>query len=362
MRSTLALLLVAICAGCGPDGVCATPQRGEVCRIAGTGVLGYNHDGFAPHETELNLPSAIRRGPDGRVYVMDFNNQRLRVIDGGVFESVVGDGFHALADPTRPAIESSLENPIDFAFGPDGSLVFVSYHDPRVLRVTDDHLEVLAGLPEVGLRGDEGDHESPLLAQFIQLDGIAIDDAGTIYVSDSLANRVRRIADGVITTVAGTGGDGFSGDGGPAIDAELYWPTALELAPDGSLLIADTRNHAVRRLATDGTITTIAGGGTQGFAGDGGPATDAQLAQPNGLAVAPDGTIYIADRANFRVRRVRTDGVIDTIAGEGSQGLHGDGGPALDAAFGYLARISLDGDTLLVADQSSSCVRRVALP
>jgi sugar lactone lactonase YvrE len=333
-----------------------------VCRIAGTGELGFNRDGLAPGETDFYLPSAVRRGPDGVLYLMDFNNQRLRVLDGGVVRSIVGSGFHAVADVTVPALDSPLENPIDFAFRPDGRLVFVSYHDPRVLLLTEDgRLEVLAGTGEIAVRGDEGDLEPPRFAQFIQLDGIAIAADGTIYVSDSLAHRVRRIRDDVIVTVAGDGREAFGGDGGPGPEASLSWPSALELDPDGNLLIADTRNHRVRRLAADGTITTLAGTGEAGFSGDGGPATEARLDQPYGLAVAPDGTVYVADRGNFRIRRVSPDGVIDTIAGDGIEGNTGDNGPALAARFGYLARIALDGDALLLADQSNACARQIVL-
>ena len=208
-----------------------------------------------------------------------------------------------------PALDSPLENPIDFAFDPEGRIVFTSYHDPRVLRIEGDRLVVVAGDGELGEIGDEGDFGDPLLARFIQLDGIAIAPDGTIYVSDSLANRVRRIRDGMIVTVAGTERRGYSGDGGPGTSAQLNWPSALELMPDGSLLIADSLNHAVRVLAPDGTIDTIAGTGEEGVSGDGGPARDAQLAWPYGLALDDDGTLYIADRESFRVRRIAPDGV-----------------------------------------------------
>src|SRR5690606_20788881 len=131
------------------------------------------------------------------------------------------------------------------------------------------------------------------LADFNQLDGIAIADDGSIYVADSKTNRVRVIRDGIVYPVAGNGADAYTGDGGPALEASLNWPTALELEADGSLLVADTLNHAVRRITPDGIITTVAGDGTAGFEGDGGPAAEARLSQPNGLAVAPDGTIYV---------------------------------------------------------------------
>jgi sugar lactone lactonase YvrE len=364
ITSAAVLLAVLVATGCPsePD-PCIAPSPGLVCPVAGTGALGFNRDGLSPTETDLYLVSAARRGPDGRLYLMDFNNQRLRAIDQGVVETVAGNGFHALAALGEPAIDSPLENPIDFSFLPDGRLVFVSYHDPRVIALDPDGTLVgIAGTGDVGLRGNEGDFGPALDAQFIQLDGIAVTAEGSIYVSDSLAHRVRLIEHGEVRTIAGNGRDEHSGDGGPATEAALQWPTALELAPDGTLFIADTLNHVVRSVSLDGTIATFAGTGTQGFGGDGGSALDASFDQPNGLALADDGTVYIADRGNFRIRRVTPDGVIDTIAGNGIEGLAGDGGPALEAQFGYIARLAFDDDgDLLVADQSNACVRRVIL-
>ena len=132
------------------------------------------------------------------------------------------------------------------------------------------------------------------------------------------------------------------------------------MGPEGDLFIADTLNHAIRRVAVDGTITTFAGTGIAGLSGDDGPATEAELNQPNGVVVGDDGSVYIADRENFRVRVVSPDGTIKTLAGT-VQGNGGDGGLAINAQFGYLARLTLDGDSLLVADQSNSVVRRVIL-
>lgn len=356
------LVLACTLLGCDAEPPCSE-RVGHVCAIAGTGELGFNRDGVAATEADLFLVSAARRGPDELVYLMDFNNQRLRRIDEqGHLQTVIGNGFHALADVGLPATDTPLENPIDFAFLSDGRIVFVSYHDPRVIVLDHDgHIQAIAGTGDVGVTGDEGDGGPPLSAMFIQLDGIAVAPDDTIYVSDSLANRVRRIDGDVVTTIAGTGELGYAGDGGPATQAAMFWPTALLLDDDGAVLVAEARNHVVRRIDPSGTIATIVGTGVEGFSGDGGPAIAARLRQPNGLARDEDGTLYIADRANFRVRAVAADGTIDTVAGTGVQGNRGDDGPALAADFGYLARITLDDDGLLVADQSSSVVRRITL-
>lgn len=365
-RATTTTLLLAsvLAASCEADPPCEE-RAGYVCALAGTGELGFNRDGLLPAESDLFLVSSARRGPDDRVYVMDFNNQRLRVIDDdGLMQTVIGNGFHAIATTGVPADSTPLENPIDFRFDAAGRLVFVSYHDPRVLVLGDDGmLHALAGADEgvVAVEGNEGDGGPAIDALFMQPDGIAIAPDDAIYVSDSLANRVRLIRDGIITTVAGNGEAGYAGDGGPGTEAALHWPSALEIDPEGNLFIAETRSHVVRRLAPDGTISTVAGTGTPGASGDGGPASAAQLDQPYGLAVDADGSLYISDRGNFRVRRVNPDGNIETIAGTGAEGLSGDGGPADRARFGYVARLALDDDGLLVADQSNSTVRRITL-
>ena len=148
---------------------------------------------------------------------------------------------------------------------------------------------------------------------------VAVDTAGNLYVSDFLANRVRKVdPEGVITTVAGTGAAGFSGDGGPAIAAELSFPTGIAFDGDGNLYLSDADNNRVRKVDPAGVITTVAGTGAPGFSGDGGPATAAELDAPAGLAVSADGRLYIADQGNDRVRRIERDGVITAVAGGGA--------------------------------------------
>ncbi len=357
----VAIAVMAMAAACIGDDPCADGTPGTVCAVAGTGETGFNDDGRPPEDTDFFLLSRARRGPDGLLYFMDFNNWRVRRLGAdGLIHTIAGNGFHAPAFPGAPALESPLDNPTDFDFTPDGHLIMVSFEDPRVITMEDDILWVTAGTGDIGVVGDEGDGGQPLAAQFIELMGIAVSPDGAIYLGDSRANRVRVIRDDVITTMAGTGEAGYSGDGGPAQQAALRYPTAITLDSAGSLYIADTLNHVVRRVSPDGMIETIAGTGQSGLSGDGGPATRAMLNEPNGIAVDEDGTVYIADRANFRVRRVSPAGIIDTIAGT-DEGYSGDGGPALEARFGYLARITLDGRSLLVADQSNGCARRVLL-
>lgn len=360
----VAVCVVAFAAACGPEPAamgCAAEEPGYVCAVAGTGELGFNGDGKSAADTDFFLITRAERGPDGLLYFMDFNNWRIRRLDvDGVVRTIAGNGFHATAIAGMDALDSPLDNPTDFVFTDDGRLVSVSFEDPRVIAIEEGVIRVVAGTGDMGVTGNEGDGGDPLDALFMEPMGIALDHEGAIYVADAGAHRVRRIRDGVIDTVAGTGQAGLGGDEGLATAAALNHPTALAIGPDGVLYIADTFNHAVRAVDGDGIIRTVAGTGAAGLSGDDGLATEAQLNQPNGIAVDAAGALFIADRENFRIRHVAADGTIRTLAGQG-EGYAGNGLPAENAVFGYLARLSFDGGSLLVADQSNSVVRRIYL-
>ena len=196
--------------------------------------------------------------------------------------------------------------------------------------------------------------------------GLVLDSTGNLYIADDRNHRVRRLTpDGVIDTVAGTGAFGFSGDGGPAIQARFDDPIGLALDQDNNLYISDRDNHRVRRVTPDGTITTVAGSGPAGFnngafAGDGGPAVEARLNRPEGLAFDGNGNLYIADTRNQRVRRVTPGGIIDTVAGTGVVGSSGDWGSATAARLSFPADVAVDGeDNLYIADDGNHSIRRV---
>ncbi|HEY4181396.1 MAG TPA: hypothetical protein VGM90_31335 [Kofleriaceae bacterium] len=364
--SAAALAVVGVASvGCASDPDPCSGGPGTVCAIAGTGDRAYNGDGKAADKTAFYLPSVARRGPDGLVYVMDYNNMRLRRIEAdGTIATIAGDGQHSGAAIGELATDSSFENPIDFDFLPDGSIVLVSSHDARVLQIDlDGRVQLLAGSLESPFPGREGDGGPGSGARFWELAGIAVAPDGAVYMSDTGDQRVRVLRNGIMDTVAGNGTQGYAGDGASAKSAQLSTPTALDVDAAGNLYISDTGNCAIRKVTPDGIITTVAGIGMMGFGGDGGQASSAMLAHQEGLAVAPDGTLYIADRFNYRIRSVSPAGEISTIAGTGVAGSTGDGGSALDATFGYVARLRIDTDGgLLVADQSNGIVRKIAGP
>ena len=212
-----------------------------------------------------------------------------------------------------------------------GNIYSADCQDNFVFRVSTRHaMSIVAGTGSVGFSGNRG---PALKAKFACPDGVALDVKGNLYVADHLNERVRRIdSSGVIHAFAGTGNQaGFGGDGGPAAGAHFSFPTSVAFDAQGNLYVADRDNGAVRKINKAGLITTVAGTGTRGYSGDGGAAAKARLDQPYGLAFDRAGNVYIADSANNRVRRVDAKGVITTVAGNGQHGYSGDGGPATQA-------------------------------
>ncbi len=222
--------------------------------------------------------------------------------------------------------------------------------------VAERYIYTFAGTGVTG--GDVGDG-GPATAAQLGSSGVALDGTGNLYVADSRTDGIRRIdAQGVITTIAGTGERGFGGDGGPATEAQFRFPLGLVLDGTGNVYVADTGNHRIRRIDAEGVITTIAGTGERGFGGDGGPATEAQLGFPEGLVLDGSANVYVADTGNRRIRRIDAEGMITTIAGTGEGGFGGDGSPATEAQLLSANGLALDGSgNVYVADGNR--IRRI---
>jgi hypothetical protein len=278
----------------------------------------------------------------------------------GTISTIAGSNpFGDFSGDGGPASAAALNNPSGVAVMPDGGYLIADTSNDRVRRVfPDGTINTVAGTGRIGFSGDGG----PATAADLQAPlGVAALPGGGFLIADAAAARVRRVsATGIITTVAGTGTRGFSGDGGPATAAQIYDPNGLAVLPDGGFLIADG-DYVVRRVSPGGTITTVAGTGTPGFSGDGGPATAAQLNNPYAVAVAPDGGFLIADEGNRRIRRVSPTGIITTVAGTGVQGSAGDGGAATAAQLNYPTGIATTPDGgFLIADWFVDRVRWVS--
>ena len=238
-----------------------------------------------------------------------------------------------------------------------GKMLFLGNGERRLEQATGGSISTAAGTATWSFGGDGGPATQAHLGK---PSGVAVGPDGSLYIADRANSRIRRVGpDGTISTVAGTGTEGFGGDGGPATQALVYYPRGVAVGPDGSLYIADTTNNRIRRVGPDGTISTVAGTGTEGFGGDGGPATQALL-KPMGVALGPDGSLYIADSHNYRIRRVDPKGTISTVVGTGTPCFCGDGGPPTQALLGIPADVALGPDgSLYIADEWTHRIRRV---
>jgi hypothetical protein len=241
------------------------------------------------------------------------------------FSAALGAG--GLQSP--PSAPTEPLRTIAIAVDPAGNLIVIE--SSRIRKLARDG--ALSGVAGGGRQGYHGDGGPAVEAGFEHADDVAVDMNGNIYVADNLDHRVRKISpDGTIRTVAGTGAPGYSGDGGPAVAAKLQSPVRVALDSAGNLFIADSGNARVRKVSAAGVITTVAGNGKEGFSGDNGPAASASIGQVSGLAVDRSGNIYIADSGNARIRKVAANGILSTIAGNGTEASSGDDGPALQAA------------------------------
>ncbi len=406
---------------------------GAVAIIAGRTVSGFSADGTPALGASLGQPSDVAVDAAGAVYFTDWINNRVRkFLPGGPLTTLVGNG-NGDGGAATSAPFFNLRSGV--AVDPWGAVLIGD--NSRVRRVAlDGTITTLAGGPTTGAAGDGG----PALAATFQqaIGGLAFDPAADTLIADTWNNRIRRIdaTTGLISTIAGTGSPGFSGDGGSALAASLYLPNAVasdlkgnvyvggvcdaagincgatpqasdpgdisvirRISPSGTisrvagngasgfsgdggpatsaslnhpvsfttdaagnLYIADTHNHRIRRvLASSGVITTVAGDGTAGFSGDGGPATAARLSYPHDVAVDGVGNLYVADTGNQRIRRITPAGIISTVAGSGVAAFSGDGAPAINAALNTPSRLALDavGSTLYVVDSGNSRIRRI---
>jgi sugar lactone lactonase YvrE len=272
--------------------------------------------------------------------------QTVKTVAGGF----VGDG--------RPATKASFQWPYFVVQDQSGNTYVTDFSAHRIRKINSSG--IISTYAGTGISGYNGDNIPSNTAMLSYPTGMTMDSAGNIVFADGGNNRVRRIdPSGIITTIAGNGNAGYSGDGGPAIDATFDQPWGVTYDAAGNLYISDIGNARIRIVDTSGIINTYAGNGTQGYGGDGGPATDASLNLPRGLTVDSHNNLYIADTANHRVRIVDAGGTINTFAGNGQQGFSGDGGPATQAKIGNPRNVVFRTGTVYITNAGSSRVRSV---
>ncbi len=335
-------------------------SSGTISTVVGNGAFRYGGDGGPAQGALMNGPSAVAVSPVSGVSISDTGNQRVRQINSsGIISTIAGNGTPGFAGDGGASSSAQVAFPAGMATDASGNLYFADSGNQRVRKIVGGTISTVAGNGTAGYSGDGG---PALNATLNSPSGLALDNAGNLYISDFSNNVVRKVSGGVISTIAGSGLQAYAGDGGPALSAGLNGPLGLALDASGNLYIADSGNHVVRIVTPGGVIGTFAGNGALGDTGDGGLAVNAQLATPYGVAVDAAGNIYISDSGESRVRMVTPSGLIVTIAGTGTAGYSGDGGPAASAQLGAVAGIALDtqGD-LYIADQSNNVIRMLQL-
>jgi trimeric autotransporter adhesin len=400
-------------------------KGGVITTFAGNGSAGYSGDGGQATSAALNQPEGVAASPSGAVYIADTFNNRVRLVSGGVIQTAAGTGISSFSGDGGPATAATMFLPTDVATDNSGNWYLADFGNSRIRKVSQGKIQTVIGgngtetifdeavattirlngptgiavdnsgdifiaegsigtgtglavgdyrvwkinsvgvvstVAGNGLESYSGDGGAAVAAQLNNPAALTFDTAGNLYIADTANNRVRKIApSGTISTAAGTGVAGFSGDGGAAIKAQLNRPQGLAADADGNVYIADGGNNRIRKLLPDGTLISIAGNGNASFFGDSGPADAASLHDPHGIFSAGGGHIYIADTGNQRVRELLPDGTITTVAGNGGQGPSGDGGAATSAQLNLPTGVVLDAaGNLYIADRGNNRVREVS--
>ncbi|HEY0758068.1 MAG TPA: Ig-like domain repeat protein [Acidisarcina sp.] len=334
-----------------------------ITSVAGSFTFIFSGDGGPAGNAGIKLPTGVVVDSLGNIYLADSGDNRVRRVDAtsGVITTIAGDGSSAFRGDGGPATLAGLSQPAALALDGAGNLYISDTANQRIrsLNLASGIITTVAG----GSQGYAGDLGPAVGASLNTPYGLAVDNLGALYIADSGNNAIRKVSllTGVITTVAGTGLAGSTGDSGPAVAALLNAPWNVACDKSGALFIADTGNNRVRMVNSSGLISTVAGVADAGYSGDGGPATSAAIASPSGLAVDTAENIYIADTANNRIRKVNAaTGVIDTVAGQGTQQYGGDGFSAVAASvFGpYSLAIDSSGN-IYIADTFHNRIREL---
>ena len=340
-------------------------SQGGITTFAGTGATGSTGDGGAATSATLSGPAGIVIAGNGDVYFTDTNNNVIRKVSAatGIITTIAGNGSSGFSGDGGPATGAGLKSVEDIFLTPNGDLYIADTGHNRVRKVTAA-TGIITTIAGSGSPGSSGDGGLATAAKLTTPDGVVVAANGDFYIDDRGNNRVRKVTalTGIITAYAGTGTAGYSGDGAAAILAKLNLPQGISLAGNGDLYIADTGNNVIRKVsALTGVITTYAGTGTAGSTGDGGAATSARLNGPKALTLNAAGDLYITDTANNKVRLVTAAGIITTIAGTGTAGSAGDGGSPTSAQLNGPAGIAVSSTGVYyISDTNNNKIRKVS--
>jgi Secretion system C-terminal sorting domain len=332
-----------------------------IITIAGDSITQYIGDGHPATNFSLARPMSICSDKKGNLFIADYFNNRIRKLAHDTISTVVGNDTPGYSGDGGLAALAKLNNPDGIYLDTAGNFFITDMHN-EVVRKVDVHTLIITTVCGSGSAGFAGDGAAATTAKVATPGGAIVDSAGNIYIPDYGNHRIRRVAaaTGIISTYAGTGTPGYAGDNGPASVAQLNYPNSMCIDRSGNLYFTEFGNHTVRKIDLTGTITTVAGNTTQGYTGDGSLAVNAELNQPNAVFVDKRGYMYISDNGNNVVRAVTPTGIIKTIAGTGLPGYSGDGGPAISATFRGLTAVFVnDSGYIFIADGDNSVIRKV---
>jgi sugar lactone lactonase YvrE len=335
-----------------------------ISTIAGNGSQGYSGDGGQATAAELYNPYGIKVDAFNNIYFADDLNAVIRKISSsGIINTIAGNGTQGYSGDGGLATAAEFNNPNGIGIDTLGNIYIADYYNQRIRKVTSAGIiTTFAGNGVVGYSGDGGQATS---AEFHSPQGIGVDKSGNVYIGDAFNNCIRKVnTAGIITTFAGNAIQGFSGDGGAASVAEINVPSGVAIDASGNVYFADEHNNRVREVNTSGIISTICGNGVAGYSGDGAQATDAELNDLYDVSVDASGNIYIADGSNFVIRKVTAStGIITTIAGNGTSGFAGDGGQSTVAELSFPNGLALDDiGNIYISDGNNNRIRKVTAP
>src|ERR1035437_8266464 len=355
--------LVGVSAVCLFLNVWPAQAQGIVTTFAGNGNMTFSGDGVPATAAAFNHPRGLAIDSAGGVYISDTDNWRIRrVTPAGIVSTVVGNGTYGATGDGNQAIGASFSDVTDIALDAAGNLYIADASNHRIRKVTPGG--IVSTVAGTGVQGSSGDGGLAINALLNRPISVALDTAGNLYICDSSNHNVRRVslASGMIAPYAGNGTAAYSGDGGLATAASLNFPLGVAADRYGYVYIADAGNNAIRRVSPGGVIVTVAGNSTAGFAGDGAAANGALLNIPSDVAVDGSGNLFIADSGNNRVRKVDgPTGVIGTIAGGASDGFAGDAGPAAISLLSFPWKIATDpAGAVYIADRVNNRIRKIS--
>jgi hypothetical protein len=333
-----------------------------ITTVAGNGTAGSGGDGGAATSANLNAPQGIIADGSGNLYIADSNNNKIRKVSStGVITTIAGTGTAGYSGDGGAATSAKLSYPIDLAFDPSGNLYICEANNHVIRKInTSGTISTYAGTG--GVNGFSGDGGAATSAKLNQPSGIAF-VSGDLFIADRSNSRIRKVnSSGTISTIAGTGTLGYSGDGGAATSAQLSLPMDIIIDAVGNIYIAD--NPTVRKINSSGIISTYIGNGTQSCTGNGGAPGSATLFNAYGMAIDSYGNFFVADGGCEQIREINTLGItITAFAGTGSSGFSGDGGAATLATFQGPYKICFDNsNNMFIADAGNCRIRKITMP